>query len=189
MRQAPWHFCILIPARNEEVLLARCLTSIVKACSRLPPSVTYDIVIAVDCSTDKTLEIAHSMTAAIGAVVSTQAGVVGETRALAARVALERYAGPLNRCWLANTDADCIVPQNWLLDQLSFASADLDALRELSKWTPLRNMIQVSPSVSVLLTDSARRFSFACARRKSWYSRGCLFASRRLGKPCHRRRP
>ena len=127
MRQAPWHFCILIPARNEEVLLARCLTSIVKACSRLPPSVTYDIVIAVDCSTDRTLEIARSMTAAIGAVVSTQAGVVGETRALAARVALERYAGPLNRCWLANTDADCIVPQNWLLDQLSFASADLDA--------------------------------------------------------------
>jgi hypothetical protein len=127
MKQVPWHFCILIPARNEEVLLARCLRSIVKACSRLPPSVTYDIIVAVDCSTDRTLEIARSMTVAIGAVVCTEVGLVGETRALAARIALERYAGPLNRCWLANTDADCIVPQNWLLDQLSFASADLEA--------------------------------------------------------------
>jgi glycosyltransferase involved in cell wall biosynthesis len=128
MRHAPWHFCILIPARNEEALLARCLRSVVTACSRLPPLVTYDIIVAVDCSTDKTLEIAQSMTHAVGAVVCSDAGVVGEVRALAVRLALARYQGSLNRCWLANTDADCIVPESWLIDQLSFADADVEAI-------------------------------------------------------------
>jgi glycosyltransferase involved in cell wall biosynthesis len=128
MRHAPWHFCILIPARNEEALLARCLKSVVTACSRLPPSVTYDIVVAVDCSTDKTFEIAHAMTHAIGTVVLTDAGIVGEVRALATQLALARYQGSLKSCWLANTDADCIVPENWLLDQLSLAEADVEAV-------------------------------------------------------------
>jgi len=128
MRQAPWHFCILIPARNEEGLLARCLRSVQRACSSLPPSLTYDIVVAVDCSTDNTLEIAQSMTHSVGAVICTKAGVVGKARSLAAQFALARYEGPLNRCWLANTDADCIVPETWLVDQLSFAQADVEAV-------------------------------------------------------------
>jgi hypothetical protein len=100
----------------------------VKACLQLPPATTYDVVVAVDSSTDKTLDIARSMTGAIGTVVCTEAGVVGETRSFAASVALERYAGPLSRCWLANTDADCVVPENWLIEQLSYAEAGVEAI-------------------------------------------------------------
>ena len=118
----PWHVCVLIPARNEELLLARCLHSVISARSRLPHSVTCEVIVAVDSSTDRTWEIARSMVGQWGAVVSTDVGVVGHTRALAAETALRRHGGSPARCWLANTDADCIVPDSWLSEQLVLAN-------------------------------------------------------------------
>jgi hypothetical protein len=61
-------------------------------------------------------------------VIATTAAMVGRTRALAAETALRRYRGPLRRCWLANTDADCCVPESWLVDQLAIASQDVDVI-------------------------------------------------------------
>jgi glycosyltransferase involved in cell wall biosynthesis len=128
MSRYPWHIAVLIPARNEEVLLPRCLNSVLDACSLLPRSVTSDIVVACDSSTDLTLQIAERILPGHGTVVTTQAGVVGHARALATRVALKRYSGPLQRCWLANTDADCCVPKTWLVDQLALAQRGIDTL-------------------------------------------------------------
>ncbi len=125
---APWHVAVLIPARNEEELLPRCLTSVLLACSFLPPLVTCDVVVAIDSSTDGTWQIAERMLRGAGTVVRTDAGVVGQARALAAEAALQRSRVPLHRCWLANTDADCIVPKTWLHDQLSLATKGLVAL-------------------------------------------------------------
>lgn len=128
MNQKPWHVGILIPARNEALLLPRCLKSVLYACSQLPAAVTFDIVVAVDSSTDRTAQIARSMLKGCGAAVSTDVGAVGGVRALAAQVMLKRYLGPLDRCWLANTDADCCVPPNWLNDQLLLAAEDIEAI-------------------------------------------------------------
>lgn len=99
----PWHTCVLIPARNEEELLPRCLHSVLDACRMLPPEITWDIVVAVDASTDGTFEIAEEILAGNGDVVVTQVGIVGYTRAAAAQRALSRYAGMLPLCWLAHT--------------------------------------------------------------------------------------
>jgi cellulose synthase/poly-beta-1,6-N-acetylglucosamine synthase-like glycosyltransferase len=123
-----WHVCILIPARNEEELLPRCLQSVDIACAALPTSVTTDVIVAVDSSTDRTREIAETMLMGRGTVIVSEAAAVGRTRALAAEAALRRYSGPLRRCWLANTDADCCVPRTWLIDQLAIASEDVDAI-------------------------------------------------------------
>lgn len=123
-----WHLAILIPARDEEKLLPRCLRSISVARQRLPAAVTSDLVVVSDSSTDKTLEIAQRLIRRSGIVVSTDAGRVGAARCLAAEVALRRYRGPSERCWLANTDADCEVPPNWLLDQLSIAAQGFAAV-------------------------------------------------------------
>lgn len=128
MTATAWHICVLIPARNEEELLPRCLHSVVKACSLLPPNITYDVVVVVDSSTDCTLAIAQSLLAGHGLVLSVQVGNVGRARAIAAAAALQRYEGPAHRCWLANTDADCCVPDTWLLDHLSFAANDVEAI-------------------------------------------------------------
>lgn len=122
------HIAVLIPARDEEALLPRCLASILRARKLLPPEVSCDIVVAVDQSTDRTLAIARRMLRGRGFAFIVQAGVVGVARARAAQVALSRYAGDLARSWLANTDADCIVPEAWLLDQLAIAESGFAAV-------------------------------------------------------------
>jgi cellulose synthase/poly-beta-1,6-N-acetylglucosamine synthase-like glycosyltransferase len=124
----PWHISVLIPARNEEELLPRCLDSVLAACAVLPCSVTSDVIVAVDSSNDMTHKISEQMLRGHGIVVLTQAGIVGSARALAAKTALERYVGPRRNCWLANTDADCCVPRTWLIDQLALAEQNVQAI-------------------------------------------------------------
>ena len=123
-----WHVAVLIHARNEELLIQRCLNSVLAACSRLPSSISTDVVVACDSSTDLTLEIAERVLENSGIAVATEVAIVGCARRLAARIALQRYAGPLSRCWLANTDADCCVPSTWLIDQIAIADQGIDAL-------------------------------------------------------------
>ena len=127
-RERPWHICVLIPARNEEALLARCLQSVIVSGSTLENTATLDIIVAADSSTDRTTQIAASFLEEQGTVLSINAGNVGAARRLAARLALRRYSGPLRRCWLANTDADCIVPRDWLSEQLRLANEGIEAV-------------------------------------------------------------
>lgn len=128
MISSPWHVAVLIPARNEEELLPRCLDSIVAACAALPARVTFDVIVGVDSSSDRTCEIAQRMLFGVGKAVTTEARAVGRVRSLAANTALQRYAGSLRRCWLANTDADSCVPIHWLREQLSAASKGVEAI-------------------------------------------------------------
>jgi cellulose synthase/poly-beta-1,6-N-acetylglucosamine synthase-like glycosyltransferase len=128
MSRNPWHVAVVIPARNEEALLPRCLKSVLEACALLPVSVTADVVVACDTSTDLTFEIAKQILAEHGTVVATEAGAVGHARSLATEIALRRYSGQLRCCWLANTDADCCVPRSWLVDQLLFADQGIETV-------------------------------------------------------------
>jgi glycosyltransferase involved in cell wall biosynthesis len=122
------HIVVLIPARNEEDLLPRCLISVLRACSVLPATTSYDIIVSVDSSTDKTRAIAKHMLKGHGTVVDTDAGCVGQARIQAAETALLRYTGPIENCWIANTDADCVVPEDWLLDQIALAEYGFHAI-------------------------------------------------------------
>ncbi len=115
------HIAVLIPARNEEALLPRCLDSVLRACAALPLHVSSHIVLAADSCTDRTAAVARELLGAAGTVVRSEAGSVGAARALAARTALARALALPTHCWLANTDADCIVPPDWLTLQLRFA--------------------------------------------------------------------
>jgi glycosyltransferase involved in cell wall biosynthesis len=123
-----WHIAILIPARNEKALLQPCLESITSACTTLPYGVTSEVILVSDSSTDGTLERAQTLLGSFGVAFQTNVGCVGAARALAANIALSRYDGPLSRCWLANTDADCEVPSNWLHDQLLLAQQGCEAV-------------------------------------------------------------
>lgn len=122
------HVAVLIPARDEQALLPRCLRSVLRACAALPPGVTGDIVLAADSCTDRTAAVARALLGGAGLVVQDRAGSVGAARALAAEKALARAAAPQPQCWLANTDADCIVPPDWLTLQLRFAARGWQAV-------------------------------------------------------------
>ena len=119
---------VLIPARNEEVLLGRCLESVIRSIDALPAMIRSTIVLVSDCSTDRTTEIAYSLIGEQGSVLHTRAGTVGTARALAASYAIAKTAVPLSNVWLANTDADCVVPPSWLSDQIDFAEAGIEAV-------------------------------------------------------------
>lgn len=123
-----WHVAVLIPARDEEQLLARCLESVVRACLALPSSASFDVIVAVDSSTDRTKEIADRMVAGYGAVIFTDAGIVGKARAQAAELALQNHNLPFERMWIANTDADSFVPESWIVEQLSLADQGIEAI-------------------------------------------------------------
>jgi glycosyltransferase involved in cell wall biosynthesis len=123
-----WHIAVLVPARNEEDLLPRCLASIDRARRLLPPDVTSDVIVVADSSADRTFEIAEAALGDTGCAVAVKLGCVGAARVVAAQVALERYNASISKCWLANTDADCEVPVTWLLDQLKIAQQGIAAV-------------------------------------------------------------
>ena len=128
MSARPWHVSVLIPARNEEELLPRCLRSVLGARARLRFPATCNIIVAVDRSTDRTGEIAERMLRGLGIVVYTDAGAVGHARRIAACAAVRRNSASPGRHWLANTDADCKVPPDWLTRQLAFADAGFEVI-------------------------------------------------------------
>jgi glycosyltransferase involved in cell wall biosynthesis len=123
-----WHICVVIPARDEEKLLPRCLNSVLRATERVCEPDTADIVVVSDLCTDRTYQIASAILGRHGIVLSCQHGNVGAARRRGVKIALKRHQGPLTRCWIANTDADCVVPSDWLSNQLTLAREGTEAV-------------------------------------------------------------
>jgi glycosyltransferase involved in cell wall biosynthesis len=128
MNWTKWHIAVLIPASNEEDLLSRCLNSVKESAGLIKTYATVDIVLVVDNSTDNTKSIGQAILADCGIVVEMDRGIVGEARARAAQVALERYRGSPDSCWLVNTDADSFVPTAWLQHHLELAQQGAHAI-------------------------------------------------------------
>ncbi|STY29644.1 Predicted glycosyl hydrolase [Legionella wadsworthii] len=124
---------ILIPARNEEDLLPRCLSSLLKASSVMPSNIQIETILCVDASTDKTFEIGTKILNKKGTVLNIDKENVGAARRYAAQYALSHYSGPLEYCWIANTDADCKIPLNWLQKQIVWANQRVHAIKGIIK--------------------------------------------------------
>jgi glycosyltransferase involved in cell wall biosynthesis len=122
------HIVAIVPARNEERLLPRCLRSLELARGRLPAHVTSDVVVVVDRSFDRTFAVAAAILGTAGLVLAVDAGSVGVARSIGAALAEERSTYSAPHCWLANTDADCEVPPTWLQDQVNLASRGVEAV-------------------------------------------------------------
>ena len=104
---------VAIPARNEARTIAVCIESIDTASQRVDVAVL--VVVAADSCTDSTASTARSVPV-IGCDVEAIEGRWG--RAGAARAAAVGHGLamlPSDRpSWIANTDADCVVPATWL---------------------------------------------------------------------------
>lgn len=115
---------VVIPARDEEDLIARCLTSVREAIAEAgrvlgsaAPAVC--VVVVADRCLDSTAQIARAFDEIH--VVELDAANVGRARAAGVRHALARIDHPLDRTWIANTDADSVVPPNWITEQAALA--------------------------------------------------------------------
>ena len=102
---ASWHIAIVIPARDEEELLPRCLRSVQNARRMLPPYVTTDLIVVADQSTDGTFDIARELIQNNGTVVRPKWAAWAPLGLSERGVHWNDIHGAPNRCWLANTDA------------------------------------------------------------------------------------
>lgn len=118
---------ILIPARNEALRIERCLRSARIAATH--PGLHGEstvIIVAADSCKDPTAQLARSLA---DVVIEGDFGDVGSARAAAADEALGRDAR-----WLANTDADSIVPPDWLAGQLAYRADAFCGIVGVEDW-------------------------------------------------------
>jgi glycosyltransferase involved in cell wall biosynthesis len=107
---------IIIPAHNEGCCIGECVSAAMLAGRHTELSgEDVQVTVVLDTCMDDTGQIAASLGAQIIEVVGRN---IGMARATGARAALESGAR-----WLAFTDADSVVPANWLVQQLR-CSAD-----------------------------------------------------------------
>lgn len=116
---------VAVPARDEEDLLPASLAAVDRAAAAVTHAdgVTVDVVVALDGCRDSSAEVAH----ASGALTVTLPGLgVGAARHAAVCRGLE--GSTLEATWVANTDADTLVPEDWLTTQLSLAHSGVDVI-------------------------------------------------------------
>lgn len=118
---------VVIPARDEEALIGACLDALEVAANAVPSRVEVLVSVVLDGCRDGTAEVveAHER---IHAVV-TDVGRMGEVRSAGVDGAVEALGAdlpPAAQVWVAQTDADTIVPRHWLTEQLAMADAGCD---------------------------------------------------------------
>lgn len=113
---------VVVPAHNEAATMARCVAAIGTARDKVrsdDPEVVVRTVVVADACTDETATIARDAGAT---VVEVSYRNVGAARASGCDAALALLEGvPAETIWIANTDADSVVPSHWLTDQIARA--------------------------------------------------------------------
>ena len=118
------HVIVVVPARNEQDLIARCLRSVVAAAAAVDGPSTHVVVVLDDCH-DRTPSIAGSFPVDVHTIAARS---VGAARAYGAALGLASSPAAVRRTWIANTDADSQVPASWLTSQLARARAGADVV-------------------------------------------------------------
>lgn len=125
----PWQVRVVVPARNEEAVLAACLASVRTAVWRLRltrPLADVRVLVVLDSCTDGTAAVLDRFPEVAGLAVAH--GGVGATRAAGVLAAAATTTAPADHVWLACTDADSEVPADWLTAQLARADRGAHAV-------------------------------------------------------------
>ncbi|PWD51552.1 glycosyl transferase [Serinibacter arcticus] len=120
---------VVVPARDEELLLPACLDALEAARARLAadrPDVRTAVVVVLDDCHDGSAAVAAGRA---DVVLLTDAGNVGAARALGVAHAAGLAGADWGAtAWLAHTDGDSRVPADWLVEHVATAEAGADVL-------------------------------------------------------------
>lgn len=113
----PIKFSVIIPARNEEKNIGRLLQSLQQ---QKYSKNFFEVIVVDDHSEDKTAAIASAFFAGGSALL--QGGVRSGADAVNSykKKAIETGIAAAQNEWIVCTDADCIVPENWLANFAAF---------------------------------------------------------------------
>lgn len=121
---------VVVPARDEAELLPGCLRALDAALDevrRSRPGLTARLTVVLDACVDESAAVcrAHEVE-----VLSVDAGNVGLARATGVSHAagLAADGADPGRTWIVCTDADSVVPVDWLTDQLAAAEGGADVV-------------------------------------------------------------
>jgi cellulose synthase/poly-beta-1,6-N-acetylglucosamine synthase-like glycosyltransferase len=128
-----WSVGVVVPAQNEEASIGPCVESIRRSCESAQLG-DYWIAVVADSCADDTVPRARRALEGVGEVLECAARSAGTARRLGVDAVLEHFGGrDLKRIWLANTDADSVVPRDWLTVQLRLADAGVAAVAGIVK--------------------------------------------------------
>lgn len=117
---------MVIPAHDEEALIGRCLASVTRAVSlarESEPALDIAVVVVLDACSDTTASQVRRWPVE---AVEITARRVGAARRIGVAHALTRLTAGPEDTWIAMTDADTVVPPNWIMHQLDLADAGVD---------------------------------------------------------------
>jgi len=122
-----WYVGVVIPAHNEEATIESCIASVLGSLARV--GVDHWVVVVADHCTDSTVGLARRALGDAGEVIEVGVRSAGAARRRGVARVL-RHWGSLDpsRIWLANTDADTRVSDNWIEVQLGFADEGVTAV-------------------------------------------------------------
>jgi cellulose synthase/poly-beta-1,6-N-acetylglucosamine synthase-like glycosyltransferase len=133
----PWSVGAVIPASNEERTIERCLRSVLSSAAQCDRCESFWVVVVADGCCDATAAIARGILKGQGEVIETTVRSPGSARRIGARAVLEHFGGlDPSRVWLANTDADTHVPENWLSTHLYLADSNAGAVAGIVELDP-----------------------------------------------------
>lgn len=135
---------VVVPARNEAVLMSACLEALAVAAEEV--DVPVAICVVADHCTDSTVGLAHGSGVEFGLdlrVLEIRARSVG----IARRAGMADLLARLGRrgTWLATTDADSTVPVDWLSGQVRYARSGFGAVAgtvEVTDWSRRGHTVQ-----------------------------------------------
>lgn len=118
---------VLIPAHNEEQRITDCLLSIRRSVAHArQQGVRSHVTVVLDRCTDSTPHLARQWA---DTVIELHDGNVGIARSKAAEDHIEH-----GRLWLASTDADSIVPEDWLWRQWTCGADVFCGIVQVDDW-------------------------------------------------------
>jgi glycosyltransferase involved in cell wall biosynthesis len=119
---------VAIPAHDEEAHIERCLSSVTRAVTRArerEPGLVVAVVVVLDACRDTTAERAQRWPVE---TVEISARRVGTARRIGVAHALSALDARPEDTWIAMTDADTVVPLDWITHQLDLADAGADLI-------------------------------------------------------------
>jgi glycosyltransferase involved in cell wall biosynthesis len=116
---------VVIPAHNEEDLLPACLAAVRQAAWMLE-AMPVCLVVAADACRDLTARRARDGGAEVVEIRARSVGIARDA-GMAEVLAAYRHLDPAS-VWLATTDADTLVPPDWLVRQVRHADHGWDTV-------------------------------------------------------------
>lgn len=151
---------VVVPARDEEDLIAACLDSVLVALAAV--AVEAAVCVVLDRCTDRTGARAAAVfrggPVALGVVSHDGSGGIGSARNRGAGWLTTRLAAhPPSAVWLLSTDADTVVDPGWVRDHLRHAADGADAVAGLADLDDERHLSPAARlAYSRILGDGTR---------------------------------